>query len=189
MTGTDQRSVGELLLEADHTARSILMDVEEMDAATMLRTWGEVVQAAGELWQTMPPVTPPQPLTAERIPDAADLTMQRLQAMTDALHRGGHEHGWPGDGPADERHLQIAETLARAADLISRRATPQTQLNGRELRDLQAARTRIMHTLYIGSHGVNVAVGRHLQGLEATMATCGWLPAGESLRQRIATSR
>ena len=59
MTGRDKRSVGELLLESDHIARAILMDVDEMDAAMMLRTWGEVVQAAGELWQALPPVTPP----------------------------------------------------------------------------------------------------------------------------------
>lgn len=49
MNSTDQRSVGELLLQADHTARDILMEVHDLDAATMLRTWGEVVQAAGEL--------------------------------------------------------------------------------------------------------------------------------------------
>ena len=49
MTGRDKRSVGELLLESDHIARAVLMDVDEMDAATMLRTWGEVVQAAGDV--------------------------------------------------------------------------------------------------------------------------------------------
>ena len=68
MTGGDKRSVGELLLESDHTARAILMDVDEMDAAAMLRTWGEVVQAAGELWQALPPATPPQPGTGEHPP-------------------------------------------------------------------------------------------------------------------------
>lgn len=48
MSGKDTRGVGELLLESHRAARAILMDVDEMDASTMLRTWGEVVQAAGE---------------------------------------------------------------------------------------------------------------------------------------------
>lgn len=182
MTGVDQRSVGELLLEADHISRSILVDVGGMDAAIMLRTWGEVVQAAGELWHALPSTTPPTPGTGQRIPDIADLTMQRLQAMTDAHHRR-HRTGWPGAGPADERHLEIAACFARAEDLITRHRTPQPPLNAVERSDLGAARTRIMHALYVGSHGVNVAVGRHRRQLEAKLASSGYVPAGESLRQ------
>ncbi|CCH80382.1 conserved hypothetical protein [Nostocoides japonicum T1-X7] len=182
MTGVDQRSVGELLLEADHTARSILVDVGDMDAATMLRTWGEVVQGAAELWRALPTTTPPLPGTARRTPDAADLTMQRLEAMTNARHRR-REAGWPGDGPPDERHLQIAGAFARAEDLISRHASRPVVLNARQRADLDAARTRIMHTLYLGAHGVSVAVGHHLRGLESKVAIHGTLPAGQSLRQ------
>lgn len=182
MTGRDKRSVAELLLESDHTARAILMDVDEMDAATMLRTWGEVVQAAGELWQALPPVTHPQPGTGEHPPDSADLAVQLLQAITEALHRAGRGRAWPGDGPADERLLSIAESFARAADLISRHPTPRPPLSEPERRDLQAARTRIMHTLYIGSHGVAVAVGRRVRELEMKMATRGGLTTGDSLR-------
>jgi hypothetical protein len=169
MTGVDQRSVGELLLEADHISRGVLMDVGCMDAANMLRTWGEVVQAADELWRAMPSTTPPTPGTGRRIPDLADLTMQQLQAMTAAHHRR-HRTGWPGEGPADERHLEIADCFARAEDLITRHRTPEPPLNAVELADLAAARTRIMHALYVGSHGVNVAVGRHLRQLEAKLA-------------------
>lgn len=183
MTGGDKRSVGELLLESDHTARAILMDVDKMDAATMLRTWGEVVQAAGELWQALPPVTPPQPFTGDHLPDSADLAIQQLQAMTEALHRTGRGRNWPGDGPTDERLMRIAESFARAADLISRHATPSPPLSEPEQRDWQAARTRIMHTLYIGSHGVAVAVGRRVRELEMKMTTRGGLTTGDSLRQ------
>jgi hypothetical protein len=183
MTGKDQRSVGELLLESDLTARAILMDVDEMDAATMLRTWGEVVQAAGELWQALPPVTPIQPGTDQHLPDSADLAIRQLQAMSEALHRTGRGRVWPGDGPADERLLRIAEGFTRATDLISRHPTPRPPLSEPEWRDLQAARTRIMHTLYIGSHGVAVAVGRRVRDLEIKMATRGGLTAGNSVRQ------
>lgn len=183
MTGRDKRSVGELLLESDHIARAILMDVDEMDAAMMVRTWGEVVQAAAELWQALPPVTPPQPLTGEHLPDSADLAIQQLQAMTEALHRTGHGRAWPGDGPADERLLRIAESFTRAADLISRHATPRPPLSEPERRDLQAARIRILHTLYIGCHGVAVGVGRQVRKLETKFATRGRPTSGDSLRQ------
>jgi len=182
VTGRDKRSVGELLLESDHMARSILMDVDEMDAAMMLRTWGEVVQAAGELWQALPPVTPPQPLTGEHLPDSTDLAIQQLAARSEAMHRTGRGRAWPGDGPADERLLRIAESFARAADLISRHATASPPLSEPEQRDLQAARTRIMHTLYIGSHGVAVAVGQRARELEMKMAARGALTSGDSLR-------
>lgn len=182
MRGVDRRSVGELLLEADHTARAILMDVQDMDVAPMLRAWGEVVQAASELWQALPTTTPAQPGTEQRIPDVADLTMQRLQAMTDSQHRR-HRAGWPGEGPPDERHLQIAASFALADDLIARHRTPQPPLSAPELADLNAARTRIMHTLYIGAHGVNVAIGRYRRDLEAKLASHRRVPARESLRQ------
>ena len=183
MTGGDKRSVGELLLDCDHTARAVLMDVDEMDAAPMLRTWGEVVQAAGELWQALPPLTAPQPGTDEHLPDSADLAIQRLQAMSTALHRTGHGQAWPGDGPADERLLRIAESFTAATDLITRQAPPRRPLGQPERRDLQAARTRIMHTLYIGSHGVAVAVGQRVRELEEKMPIRGGLSARESLRQ------
>lgn len=182
MTGVDQRSVGELLLEADHTARAVLIDVDEMDAATMLRTWGEVVQAAAELWHALPAPTTPQPGAEQRTLNDDDLTVVRLQAMADAHHRR-HRTGWPGEGPADQRHLDIAAGFARAEDLITRHRTPEPPLNALELSDLAAARTRIMHTLYIGSHGVHVAVGRHLRELEAKLAGSGHVPAAKSLRQ------
>ena len=183
MTGRDKRSVGELLLESDHTARAILMDVDEMDAAAMLRTWGEVVQAAGELWQVLPPATPPQPGTGEHLPDPADLAIQQLQAMGEAMHRTGLGRAWPGDGPADERLLRIAESLTEATDLISRHATARPPLSEPERRDLQAARTRIIHTLYIGSHGVAVAVGQRVRELDMKMATRAGLTTGDSFRQ------
>ena len=55
MKRQDERSVGELLLDADFTTRQGLMDVTGQDAPAMLRTWGEVVQCGAELWATLPP--------------------------------------------------------------------------------------------------------------------------------------
>src|ERR1035437_4942250 len=94
------------------------MDVTGQDAQAMLRTWGEVVQSASELWATLPP-----PVRGTTSPiDGA--TMARLESMSQAMHRTQVRQGWPGDGPADERLLHVAETLTRAADLIGRRGGP-----------------------------------------------------------------
>ena len=183
MTRTDNRSVGEILLEADHTARSILMDLDEADAATMLRTWGEVVQSVAELWQILPPVTPPQPATGEHLPDSADLAIRQLQTMSEAMHRAGLGRAWPGDGPADDRLLRLAESFTRAADLINRQGAPRSPLSEPQRDDVQAARTRIVHTMYVGSHGIAVVVGRHVRDLEMKMAKRGGLTTGDSLRR------
>ena len=66
MNGQDERSVGELLLDAEFISRQILMDVTGEDAPAMLRTWGEVVQSAAELWTTSRGrcKVPPAPSTA-----------------------------------------------------------------------------------------------------------------------------
>src|ERR1035437_3376544 len=155
MKRQDQRSVGELLLDADFTTRQVLMDVTGEDAPAVLRTWGEVVQSAAELWSTLP-----QPVRGTTSP-IDGVTMQRLDAMSQAMHRTHIRQGWPGDGPADERMLPVAETLTRAADLIDRRGSHIRPVDPAVRADLDAARMRIMHTLYLGAHGVSVATQQH----------------------------
>lgn len=54
MSQHDARSVGELLLDSELIARGVLMDLDQLDGRTMLRTWGELVQSVGELWQALP---------------------------------------------------------------------------------------------------------------------------------------
>ena len=153
MKRQDERSVGELLLDADFTTRQILMDVTGDDAPAMLRTWGEVVQAASELWATLP-----QPVGRATSPiDGA--TMHRLESMSQAMHRDQVRRGWPGDGPSDERLLHVAGTFTRAADLIGRRGGHIGPTDPAIRADLDAARMRIMHTLYVGAH--SVWVSRH----------------------------
>src|SRR5664279_2130079 len=112
MKRQDQRSVGELLLDADFTTRQLLMDAAGQDAPAMLRTWGEVVQSASELWATLP-----QPVGGATSP-IDGVTMARLESMSQAMHRTQVRRGWPGDGLSDERLLRVAETFTRAADLI-----------------------------------------------------------------------
>src|SRR5665647_2141148 len=164
MKRQDQRSVGELLLDADFTTRQLLMDVTGQDAPAMLRTWGEVVQSASELWATLP-----QPFRGTTSP-IDGVTIARLESMSQLMHRDQVRRGWPGDGPGDERLLHVAETLTRATDPAVRA-------------DLDAARMRIMHTLYVGAHSVGVAAGQHVADVE--MATT----RGKSDRESRAVPR
>lgn len=181
MISRDRRSVGELLVECEHVAREALWDVDQICAGTMLRTWGEVIQSATDLWHALPANTPPDPITGVRAKDGADITMDRLQAMTTALHRSIRGQPWPGEGPADERLLRIAENLTRAADLVTRFGAVRRPLSEPVRGDLDAAKARIMHILYVGSHGVALAVGLHLRHLEAHQATRPDLRQGQSL--------
>ena len=160
MNRQDERSVGELLLDADFTTRQVLMDVTGQDAPAMLRTWGEVVQSASELWATLP-----EPVRGATSP-IDGVTMRRLESMSQGMHRTQVRQGWPGDGHADERLLHVAETLTRAADLIGRRGGHIRPTDTAVRADLDAARMRIMHTLYVGAHGVGVAARQHVADVE-----------------------
>ncbi|HZW43070.1 MAG TPA: hypothetical protein VFF32_01585 [Dermatophilaceae bacterium] len=185
MNRQDARSVGELLLDADFTTRQVLMDVTSEDAPAMLRTWGEVVQSASELWATLPP-----PVGGGSSPiDGA--TMARLESMSQAMHRTQVRQGWPGDGPADERLLHVAETLTRAADLIGRRGGHIRPSDPEVRADLDAARMRIMHTLYVGAHGVGVAARHHVRDVELstrgkTSQESRGVPRGQDAVKRLA---
>ena len=160
MKRQDQRSVGELLLDADFTTRQVLMDAAGQDAQAMLRTWGEVVQSASELWAILP-----RPARGTTSP-IDGVTMARLESMSQGMHRTQVRRGWPGDGPGDERLLHVAETLTRAADLIGRRGGHIGPTAPAVRADLDAARMRIMHTLYVGAHSVGVSVRLHMREVE-----------------------
>jgi hypothetical protein len=185
MNAQDQRSVGELLLDAEFTTRQALMDAAGQDAPAMLRTFGEVVQCAAELWATLPP--PPQG-AASPINGA---TMGRLDSMSQAMHRTQLRKGWPGDGPAHERLLHVAETFARAADLIDRRGGHIGPTDPAVRADLDAARMRIMHTLYLGAQAVTVATQQHVRDVQAnsqgkTSRESRGVPRGQDAINRLA---
>jgi hypothetical protein len=181
----DERSVGELLLDADFTTRQILMDVTGQDAPAMLRTWGEVVQSASELWVTLP-----QPFRGTTSP-IDGVTIARLESMSQLMHRSQVRRGWPGDGPGDERLLCVAETFTRVADLIGRCGGHIGPTHPAVRADLDASRMRIMHTLYVGAHSVGAAVGLHVRDVE--LSTRGMssresraVPRGQDAINRLA---
>lgn len=90
MSARDGRSVGELLLHADTATRDLLFDVTGEDAPAMLRTWGEVVQDAAELWQALP--------ARPRGGTAGGQLMVQLEAIVQRMHRTQLRQGWPGAG-------------------------------------------------------------------------------------------
>jgi hypothetical protein len=185
MNAEDARSVGELLLDADFTVRQVLMDVTGQDAQAMLRTWGEGVQSAAELWATLP-----QPVGGTTSP-IDGVTMTRLESMSQAMHRTQIRQRWPGDGPTDERLLHVAETFTRAADLVDRRGSHIRPVDPAVRADLDAARMRIMHTLYLGAHAVGVAARLHVADVEAstrgkTSPESRAVPRGQDAINRLA---
>jgi hypothetical protein len=173
MTGRDRRSVGELLLDADHTARDVLIDVGDLNAAAMLRTWPEVVQTAATLWSVLP--TPPSVTLA--VSSSATDPMAQVAAMTAVLHRGSRSGRWPGPGPTEPRLQSIADSFARAAELVDRHGAPHSSGNPAVRADVDAARTRIIHSLYLTAHGVRLAVLEYARSIEATLSPRGRITA------------
>lgn len=153
-TRKDTRTVGEMLHDADHLARHLLMDVTGDDAGHLLRSWPTLVDAASQLWEALPGRT--------RNPAKRDLPMQRLIAttstFTDSLARPG---SWPGNGPPHTGVDQISETLSTAGLLIARYGTDMPTHQTRTARDIDATRARVMHTLYVTAHAITVALNSH----------------------------
>lgn len=165
----DARSVGELLLDADLTSRASLWDVSPEDAKARVRSWGEVVEAAADLWAS--------------IPDASNNpSMRRIAELTQGLHRTHMRSGWPGAGPGDPHLESIAASLSRAAELVGARRHPTAVLSLPGQRDAEAARTRLMHVLYVSAHSVGVALGHHARDLQRRLDTRQSIPTGDSLK-------
>jgi hypothetical protein len=108
----DRRTVGELLADGDVLARETLLDNSASQGRAMVRTWGQLVQSAARLWAVLP-------TTSLAAPAAPDL-MVRLHLVGEGIARSAWAGEWPGLGPMDERLLEIARNLSRAADLVER---------------------------------------------------------------------
>jgi hypothetical protein len=151
MTTREVRSVGEMLFDVDYLARQLLMDVNGDDAGTLLRSWPTMVAAAEVLWASLPGRRPGV--------DERDRPIIRLSAQASTIEASlTGRKAWPGQGPTNPGVDRMAQTLLKAADLVRRYGadTPHEQPDAH--RDLEAARTRIMHGLYLTAHAVNVAL-------------------------------
>lgn len=169
MSRAQARSVGELLVEADLLTRQVLADAPDWDERALLRTWPEVVQAAAGVWRALPGVWPAEPVSGVRAPHRHDLLMDRLEVLAVGLHRSMRGHDWPGPGAGDERLARVVDNFTRAATLLADRDEPVRPFPEALAADLVAARARVMHTLYVGAHGVGLAVGAHVRDLQASL--------------------
>ncbi|MGK2876119.1 MAG: hypothetical protein ACSLEW_10855 [Nocardioides sp.] len=151
VTSRDVRSVGEMLFDVDYLARQLLMDVAGDDAGTLLRSWPTMVAAAEDLWASLPGR---RPGVDER---DRPITSLAAQASTIESSLSGRK-AWPGPGPTNPRVDQMTQTLLNAAALVRRYGAEVPHEQTEAHRDLEAARTRIMHGLYLTAHAVNVAL-------------------------------
>ncbi len=156
----DPAQVNGLLIEADVRAREILMEIHPADAVAMVRAWGQVAGSAANVWRSLP-------ADDHHRDGAGDLTMARLQAMAEGFQVTAVTRGWPRPGRADERLLAVADSFERAAEAMGGRPAPGQQACTSEL---DGARARVMHTLYVGAHGVCVAMRGHIRKTEAAAA-------------------
>jgi hypothetical protein len=164
-TTGDVRSVGEMLLDVDYLARQLLMDVTGGDAAPLVRGWPDVVAAASDLWTALP--VRRSPVTGE----SETHHMDRLQSLAAGIQRNLGT-GWPGPGSSDPRTTQIATTLTHAARLVQRYAEEIPAERTVIRQDVDAARARIMHGLYLTAHALGVSLhqrcrDRHRDALAA----------------------
>lgn len=151
MTSRDVRSVGEMLFDVDYLARQLLMDVGGDDAGTLLRSWPTMVAAAEDLWASLPGR---RPGVDER---DRPITSLSAQAATIESSLSGRK-AWPGQGPTNPRVDHMTQTLLTAAALVRRYGAEIPHEQTEAHRDLDAARTRIMHGLYLTAHAANVAL-------------------------------
>ena len=164
-----------LLTHSDLESRQILFDADASGARALSRGWA-LIQAADTLWAALPtPLGPTEPGIAQ------------IEAIAAGLHRSQAKAGWPGPGEVDPRLTNITNDLTRATDLVTRLARVDQPLRPEAARDVAAARTRLMHTVYLATHGVGVA----LRAYCAQMTTCSptaTRPVGGSCTMPVARS-
>jgi hypothetical protein len=131
-----------MLHDADLLARHLLMEVTGDDAGPLLRSWPALVEAGSQLWEALP--------GRRRDPAERDLPMQRLVATTSTFTEFLAQPGrWPGEGPAHTDVDQVSETLRTAGASMARYGADVPAHQSRTARDIDVARARVMHTLYV----------------------------------------
>lgn len=167
----DLRSVGELLVDADWQARQLLHGANGPDAPGLVRGWPRVAAAASDLYFAMPgrqsdaqreAGEPDRPFPGDTDMKRIAETAQRMgNRLDNQAPRPLAPRVWPGGGPPDSRAVELAETFERAAALVHRYGAELPLVNPRVQADLAAARARVMHAVYVSSHGVQTAIHEH----------------------------
>ncbi|MCR6494761.1 hypothetical protein [Cellulomonas sp. P24] len=170
--GDDQWTVGDLLLDADVAARELLWDAPPDTAKAKARSWGEVVEAAADLWSSFPDRT-------------GNLSMERIHKLTLGMHLNQRRTGWPGTGEGDPHLERVVENLSRATEMIAVRRHPTAPLSEPGHLDSEAARTRIMHVVYVASHGVGQALWQYNRDMRRVLDAKHRLSPGQSADQSL----
>jgi hypothetical protein len=150
----DGRTVAELLDDSDGLARETVLDMSADRAPGMVRGWPQLMRAAAELWAILPPGST---VLANADPVAI------LAAMGRAVDRSLAAGHWPGRGLKDEAWEQIASNLAQARRLLERQVrseAPDGQIG------LTAAKTQVLHALYVAAHATGVALTGYERDLQ-----------------------
>ncbi|MCB2176352.1 MAG: hypothetical protein KQH57_11135 [Actinomycetales bacterium] len=163
----DERTVGELILDADLATREALWDAGRTAAKEQLRSWHELIDAAERLWSAIP----------DR---AGDPTMARVARIADGTQRTQDRLGWPADGAGDAHLRRAASDLARAAELVAARRHPTARLSEAGHLDSEATRTRVMHVVGVATHAMRRSLARYVRDLERFRDRRERVPAGES---------
>ena len=157
----DIRSVGELLVANDLTARRVLMDTDQLDAGSMVRAWPELAAAADRFWSSLP----------SRGVEAGPRKDAALIRQTVAMNGASPSMLalWQSRGSPDMRVIEMAKNLNRGAQLLQGYGrAPGIPLSAPAAADLAAAETRALHALYVTAHGVNLALRNEQHVLAAS---------------------
>lgn len=182
MLALEGRSIGELLLDCDLIVREVLMDTadgrpgHDPDLGRGCRSRRRPVAHVPRIVPKRRPIRAqgcwPCPEGAapddERRPDEA-----------------GRRRQWPGPCPADDRLLTVCENDTTAAELLLRRRTDVRPMRPKVAADLEAAKARLMHVLYVGAHGVQVDLNRDLRDLPVLPAAKRSALPAESIKRTV----
>lgn len=149
----DFRSVGELLADTDFQSRELLMDLVVDDAPGLLVGWPGVLDASADLWRAFPAARTPVAALAEQ--RTMELLVMRGNGYRGALRQA---RGYLDGVQPDPRLTTIAETVARATRLVAKFGSSADISKEPARSDLAAARTRILHTLYLTVHAAHTSM-------------------------------
>lgn len=156
----DVRSVGEILVDVDRSARGLLLDAGG-DPGAMLNSWPGLLDAAVGVWSACPDPDQFAAPAAEQVPAMlSDLPLHRMARDTSdilvkrkALRAGTR---------SDRRIEQMTGDLHRVAGLIRNfSGTVITGYRPEVLDDIAVLRARLVHALYLSAHACQVAIHDH----------------------------
>lgn len=134
---------GELLVQADHRARDILLDTSPGYAPLLLAGWVEAMDCAATFWDALP-------ARSRAIPGDP---LAQIGASATSIHRDIQDRAQG----VEPRMLQIADLFSQATGQLT------TQQPGQ----MESARlgAGLLHTCYLATHAVATSTSRHADRL------------------------